>query len=433
MPSQRTILAFGPGWWPLGPVAGSPRYHLHGLAGAGDRVLYVEPPQGRLRNRGASRGAGGVYRPGSVEPWPDRPLSVYHPATRLFFHPRLPLPAAILPSWNRAVLRRLAREVERNCRNMNITEWEYPDLLWLGAYHHAPLLDCVPHRKSAAFLYDDLPQSPAWGPGRGRLVGRLERELLERVDLAIFTSKTLLDSRQGLCRKALLLENAVSAEFFNDAPPDPGVEGHEILERVVSLPRPRIGYVGAVNLRLDFDVCRAMARAAASRGWNVVLAGVVDRYYSRGVDKLKAMPNVHAPGLVPYPAVPRLLRLFDVLILPHAVTPFTRAMFPEKLPEYLSTGRPIVSTRLPEVERVAAQGGDGGGAAGGVTVRPDDLILFADTPEAFVDQCARCLNEGESSDAATNRARARIALARRHTRDIRLAVLRRALDELFEG
>lgn len=436
-PQLPTILAFGPGSWPIDWVYGSPRYHLFGLARSGYRVLYVEPPQGRLRNRAVLRGHR-QYRPGVLDFWPDRPLSLYHPATRLFFHPRLPIPETALRGWNRAVLSRLAREVRSKCPLWNMPEYITPDLLWLGSYHHAPLIDQVIHRKSVAFIYDDLPASPAWGIRRARLVAQMERELLERVDLAIFTSKVLLESRKNRCRRALLLENAVSEDFFDESlpPPPRRSPGHPpgTLEKVASLGSPRIGYVGAVNLRLDPEYCRALGRAAASRGWHVVFAGGIDRLYSRGIEQLRAMPNVHFPGHVPPDQVPRLLRLFDVLILPHAVTPFTRAMFPEKVPEYLATGRPIVSTRLPEVERVVREGAEVRGEVGEVDgtekegAGAEPLIFFADSPRRFVDACAGCLKT--KTDPAT--ARARIALARRHTRAQRLEILLAALRELFE-
>lgn len=413
MELPRTVLAFGPGSWPAGWVYGSPRYHLHGLAGGGWRVVYVEPPQGRLRNRGILKGDR-VYRPRAFDAWPDRALSVYHPATRLFFHPRLPLPSGILGAWNRFALGRLAREVRAGCVRSDRSDFARPDLLWLGAYHHAPLLDRVPHGKSVAFVYDDLPSSPAWGAKQGALVGAMERNLLERVDLAIFTSKVLLDSKGGWCARSLLLENAVSEEYFDESlPPRPSPgKGSGVLERVDALPRPRIGYVGAVNLRLDPAICAKLGRHAAARDWHVVFAGGVDRFYRGSAEELQSMPNVHVPGHVPPDEVPRLLRLFDVLILPHVVTPFTRAMFPEKLPEYLATGRPIVSTRLPEVERVAGA---------------DDLgVRFADMPETFIAGCAEALKENDPP-----RVRARIDLARLHTRRRRLEALEPVLLDLL--
>ncbi len=408
------ILAFGPAAWPPGWVLGSPRYHLHGLAGREWNVLYVEAPQGRLRRLlSGGRAAGPV--PGTIDRWPDRSLWIAHPKTRLFFHPRIPLPGSLLKSLNRIALARLAREVAVACARVPFHSFQRPDLLWLGSYAHAPLLDRVAHRRSVAFLYDDLPASPVWTPRQADIVRDLEQELLRRVDLAIFTSQTLLDSRQKLCRRALLLENAAGEEFFDESLPSlpAASEQSGVLSRIDALDRPRIGYVGALNVRMDFDICRALARAAAARGWQLVFAGPRDLLYGKGFDSLAALPNVHLPGLVPPAEVPHLLRRFDVLILPHVLNEFTRGMFPEKLPEYLATGRPIVATRVPEVERVAGEEALG--------------VRFADTGEAFVEACEEALNETDRS-----RSQARVALARRHTRTHRLDTLEPALLELLK-
>lgn len=438
-----SILAFGPGVWPRGWVAGSPRYHLHGLAGRGAKVVYVEPPQGRLRAREAVP-SDQLGTPGTLEAWPDRPLRVYHPRSRLFFHPRLPLPAWMLRYWNRRVLRRLSAEAAEALAREGIREFDCPDILWLGGYSHAPLLSLLPHRRSVAFIYDDLPASPAFRGRAQRIVSRLETELLDGVDLAIFTSRPLYESRKDRCRRALLLENAVCDSFFQDSLPPPPPEGFSrVLREVEALPKPRVGYVGALNVRLDLEICHALGRAAAARKFHLVFAGPIDRYYAKGVETLRGTANVHFPGSVPPWEVPHLLRHLDVLILPHVLTPFTRGMFPEKLPEYLTTGLPIISTRLPEVVRVASC--------------PEGAVEFADTPAEFVAACERAatlaiapgllkMPEGigdTSLDivhgartrgihlAAANLAGARIALARRHTRATRLPLLIQALDEIL--
>ncbi|GEM_PF-604025 len=440
-PNAPSILAFGPAPWPGGWVGGSPRYHLYELAGAGWRVLYVEPPQGRLRRRLLSgKNAPPPWPeapPGSVSAWPGRALWIYHPRTWLFFHPRLPLPERGMRLINRIALARLANEVLSTAAvRPELRSFLRPDILWLGAYSHAPLAARFPQSRRVAFLYDDLPASPAWPPRKARVVRRLETDLLKCADLSVFTSKTLLDSRASLCRRTLLLENACDASFFDDALPPlpaPDTPAGRALAALDLLPRPRIGYVGALNMRLDIDLCRALARAAEERGWTLVFAGPVDALYGGAANDLRQCKAVHFTGIIPPAFIPHVLRRFDALILPHVRSEFTRAMFPEKVPEYLATGRPIISTRLPEVERVAADG-------------PPGAIEFASDPDEFIAACAQAVDAqaacapsfegaaGSSSAAAAappDLAAARIALARRHTRAVRLPVLDEALRALL--
>lgn len=62
-----------------------------------------------------------------------------------------------------------------------------------------------------------------------------------------------------------------------------------------------------------------------------------------------ALPNVVTPGPLPFAELPVLAARADVLIMPYADLPVTRAMQPLKMKEYLATGRPVVVSRLPAV------------------------------------------------------------------------------------
>jgi glycosyltransferase involved in cell wall biosynthesis len=62
-----------------------------------------------------------------------------------------------------------------------------------------------------------------------------------------------------------------------------------------------------------------------------------------------ALPNVHALGWRPQEAIHAYNRSFDVCLIPYrADHPFNRSCSPTKIMDYMGTGRPIVSTALPE-------------------------------------------------------------------------------------
>src|SRR6185436_5899861 len=58
----------------------------------------------------------------------------------------------------------------------------------------------------------------------------------------------------------------------------------------------------------------------------------------------RALASVRWIGARPYSEVPALLQHSDVLIVPHAEGALTEGMDPQKIFEYLASGRPIVST-----------------------------------------------------------------------------------------
>ncbi|MBV8463843.1 MAG: glycosyltransferase, partial [Acidimicrobiales bacterium] len=60
--------------------------------------------------------------------------------------------------------------------------------------------------------------------------------------------------------------------------------------------------------------------------------------------RLRALPNVHLHGPVPYERVPAYLQHADVVIVPHRVGAFTESLDPIKAYECLAVGRPTVAT-----------------------------------------------------------------------------------------
>jgi hypothetical protein len=57
-------------------------------------------------------------------------------------------------------------------------------------------------------------------------------------------------------------------------------------------------------------------------------------------------------GRKSYADLPRYAKAFDVALMPFAVNELTLAANPLKVREYLAAGLPVVSTAIPEVERL---------------------------------------------------------------------------------
>lgn len=95
---------------------------------------------------------------------------------------------------------------------------------------------------------------------------------------------------------------------------------------------------GLADRRLDTNICRAVADRVRLR-----FVGPRD-----DVDTaLLRHPNIEWIGPVPHERLPREAERADVLVMPYADMPATRAMQPLKLLEYLATDLPVVVTPLP--------------------------------------------------------------------------------------
>jgi UDP-galactopyranose mutase len=143
-----------------------------------------------------------------------------------------------------------------------------------------------------------------------------------------------------------------------------------------SLTRPRFGYYGVVDERIDLELVANVADAHPE--WNLVIVGPVVK-----IDEalLPRRGNITYLGAKTYAELPAYLSGWDVAIMPFAVNEATRFISPTKTPEYLAGGRPVVSTAIADVRR---QYGNLEG------------VLIADDRAAFIKNCERALAASDS-------------------------------------
>jgi glycosyltransferase involved in cell wall biosynthesis len=97
---------------------------------------------------------------------------------------------------------------------------------------------------------------------------------------------------------------------------------------------------------VDLALIRSLAQLRPN--CQFVLIGKIDT----DVSAVKDLPNVHLLGQKSYADLPGYCRRFDIAILPFAINELTLNANPLKLREYLAAGLPVLSTAIPEVERL---------------------------------------------------------------------------------
>ncbi len=123
--------------------------------------------------------------------------------------------------------------------------------------------------------------------------------------------------------------------------------GDKLKPRLSKITKPCIGYLGIIESRLDYDLLEKIAQAFPH--CSLVLGGPVwDKAVTR---RFKKYPQVHFLGPISYHDLPELYHGFDVAIIPHRITPFTKSMNPLKMYEYLACGLPVVTTPVAGTEQ----------------------------------------------------------------------------------
>jgi GT2 family glycosyltransferase/glycosyltransferase involved in cell wall biosynthesis len=166
---------------------------------------------------------------------------------------------------------------------------------------------------------------------------KLESELIDGCDLLVVTSRWLWKKYENVDKKCLV-PNAGEIEFFATVPEHPVKFGSG----------PVVGYIGAIA---DWFDVQLVAEAARRRpDVTFVLVGSTDFCDTK---PLLRLPNVKLVGEVPYSEVPRYLHAFDCCFIPFLLTELIQATNPVKVYEYLAAGKPVVATKLPELEPIS--------------------------------------------------------------------------------
>lgn len=213
--------------------------------------------------------------------------------------------------------------------------------LWTFLPNTAPYIGTLGEELSVYYCVDEWATFP--GIDKGTL-DKLERQLLERVDVTFTTSLALAEKKKVHCPATYLAPHGVDYAKFATAL-DANVA---IPQDLAKLPGPKVGFFGTLRDFLDYELIAHVAKARPD--WSIALIG---QDLSAGTALIKGLPNVHLLGRKKHDELPAYCKGFDVGLIPYRIDNDVKFINPLKLREYLSAGLPVVSTDMPEVQPYA--------------------------------------------------------------------------------
>ncbi|MGV3558256.1 glycosyltransferase [Larkinella arboricola] len=226
---------------------------------------------------------------------------------------------------------------------------------------------------------------------------RLEPLLMSKVDLVASNSLYLANQAARYNPRSVYVGQGCDLKMF-----DPTAIT-EIPADIAALPRPRIGYAGALTgLRLDGDLIGNLARQRPD--WQIVLIGATDDSFP--TEQLNALPNVSFLGAKTPREIPAYLAAMDVLINPQILNEVTIGNYPRKIDEYLAMGKPVVAGKT---ETMALF---------------DEHVYLAENTDQFIARIDDVLNGNVLSSPEE-----RIAFAWEHTWENSVGLLTDAIDQ----
>jgi UDP-galactopyranose mutase len=248
-----------------------------------------------------------------------------------------------------------------------------PFIRW---YYTPMMLPFSRHVESACTVYDCMDELANFRFAPPELLP-LERELIATADVVFTGGYSLYEAKKGLHPNIHPFPSSVDRGHFgraramDSAPDDQG-----------PLPRPRFGFYGVIDERMDLEMVAAVADAHPE--WSIVMVGPVVKIDPAD---LPHRHNIHYLGNKQYEELPVYLGGWDVALMPFAINDSTKFISPTKTPEYLAGGRPVVSTPITDVIR---HYGD------------LESVFIADGAEAFIKGCEDALALVRSGDEWLN-------------------------------
>ncbi len=270
------------------------------------------------------------------------------------FVPHMPenMPEAMALAEQRRLLMNLIRE----------QQIERP-ILWFYTPMALQYADAI---TPAAAVYDCMDELSAFKDAPTEL-HRLETELLRRADVVFTGGISLYEAKRPRHPNVHAFPSAVDAEHFGKARgrlSDPADQA--------TIGRPRLGFCGVIDERLDCDLVASLARLRPE--WQLIFVGPVVKIDPASLPRAA---NIHYLGGKAYDELPAYIANWHVALMPFAMNEATRFISPTKTPEYLAAGKPVVSTPITDVVR------RWGGLEG---------VHIAKTPMEFIDAAAAALD-----------------------------------------
>lgn len=331
MLSGHSIICFGgEDWWYHHPH--SKNHLMRRFARAGNKVIFVNS---------ISMGLAPV-KSGELLPRVKRKLKSYAKLARTTGEGITVVSPAVVPFFGSAAAaatnrRLLTAQIAALAKRRGMTS----PILWIaiptavevvGRLHESLVIYHVSDK------YDANTMDHATDPA---LIRQLHERAIGAADLVFYSSRKLFDEITAAREKSYLLEQAVDFAHWSRI----SSRDLEVAEAVARIPRPRIGYFGAIEPWLiDQELVKKAARERPD--WQWIFIG----NKSRGLE-IEELANVHFLPPVSYDELPPYAAGFDVCALPwNTEVPFTSYGSAIKVREYLASGKPVVISPLPEYE-----------------------------------------------------------------------------------
>ena len=245
-----------------------------------------------------------------------------------------------------------------------------PRVFW---YYTPMMLGFSSGTRADLVVYDCMDELANFAFAPADIAAR-EAMLMARADIVLCGGRSLYEARRDRHDNIHCVPSGVDVAHFAR-----GAEGLPEPADQADLPRPRLGFYGVIDERMDLALLAEAARMQPD--WAFVMVGPVVKIAEADLPRAA---NIHWLGRKDYAELPAYAAGWDVALMPFARNASTEFISPTKTPEYMAAGLPVVSTPIRDVVsgygelncvRIAAD-------AAGFVEACEDLVAAPDTAHA---------------------------------------------------
>jgi len=254
------------------------------------------------------------------------PLAIFTPNEKPVFRT-----AAVANNWYKFTIPNVIKYIKR-------IGFGKVDLLWFDSITQYFLINEIQSKRSILRIADRMDAFKK----STQSIKKLEKKLMNKADIIIYTAKTLRKYLKGYEDKITYISNGVDIEHFLKS-------NRNIPEDLKCIPKPIAIYVGAVHEWFGIDFLIEVAKRC--RNISFVIIGNV----STNKTKLENISNIFLLGRKDYKEIPGYIFNSDVGIITFNVShPVVKTVNPIKMYEYMACSLPVVATKWKELELIGS-------------------------------------------------------------------------------
>lgn len=187
-------------------------------------------------------------------------------------------------------------------------------------------------------IYDCMDELSAFKNAPAKLK-ELEKQLMNKADIVFTGGQALYEAKKNQHANIFPFPSSIDKDHF------------AVARKNISEPRDqahikgiKLGFYGVIDERFDIGLIKQIADERPE--WQLILIGPVVKI---SPDVLPKNSNIHYLGQKSYNELPAYLSGWDIALIPFLLNESTRFISPTKTPEYMSAGKPVISTPIRDV------------------------------------------------------------------------------------